>query len=227
MDPDSYILDPRGFNGDSEGDTLMAVPEHRRLQHEAVRTEARAQRALFAGDCAGARADLCAAVELYRESYELAPPGATGRLIGMLKASVIATSAESEAVLYAQEHLYDEDDDPPRAYALAICRLIEAADEELPTQAEKMRAGSPPFGRAATAIEALAERSPQRYADAVAAIIDDFEGRRHHVTKVPIADTALMLEIFAERRGMAARRPSPLLPPLCPGGASAPARRGP
>lgn len=203
----------------------MAVPEHRRLQHEAVRAEARAQRALFAGDCAGARVELSTAVELYKESYEIAPPGATGRLIGMLKASVIAASAESEAALYAQERLDGEDNDPPRAYALAICRLIDAAEEEIPAHVEKMRDGSPPFRRAAAAIEALAERSPERYADAVAAIIRDFEGRRHHVTKVPIADTALMLEIFAERRGMAARQSSPLLPAPCPAVASGPVPR--
>lgn len=197
----------------------MAVPEHRRLQHEAVRTEARAQRALFAGDCATARAELAAAIELYKESYDIAPPGATGRLIGMLKASVIGTVAEAESVAYAQECLRDEEDDgPPEAYTLAMCLLIRRADDELLPCIEKMRDGSPAFGRAAAAIEALGERAPERYDECVAAIIRDFEGRRHHVTKVPIADTALMLEIFAERRQMAAHRSSPLLPAPCPAG---------
>ncbi|MBN9624035.1 MAG: hypothetical protein J0H06_13990 [Actinobacteria bacterium] len=197
----------------------MAVPEHRRLQHEAVRTEARAQRSLFAGDCAQAQDEFSAAIELYKQSYEIAPPGATGRLIGLLKASVIGATAELESVAYAKRHLRHEDDDPPRAYAFAICRLIDGADEGLPEYVDAMRPGSPPFGRAATAIEALGRRSAKSYADAVAAIVHDFEGRRHHVTKVPIADTALMLEIFARRRGIAAHPSSPLLPAPCPGGA--------
>ncbi len=196
----------------------MALPEHRRLQHAAVRTEAQAQRALFAGECAVARAGFVDAVELYRRSYELAPPGATGRLIGLLKASVVAGDGEETAIGYAEPRLQREEDDPPKAYALAICRLIDGAGSELPALADAMRAGSPPFVRAAAAIEALADGESARYAEAVTAIVRDFEERRHHVTKVPIADTALMLEVFAERRAMAARPSSPLLPSRCPAG---------
>jgi hypothetical protein len=44
------------------------------------------------------------------------------------------------------------------------------------------------------------------------AIVEDFEGREAHLTGVPIADTALMLERLAERRGLAAHPESLLLP---------------
>ena len=67
-----------------------------------------------------------------------------------------------------------------------------------------MRAGSPAFGRAADAIEALAGGDAEAYAAAVRAIVADFEAREEHLTGVPVADTALMLERLAEPRGLAA-----------------------
>ena len=72
--------------------------------------------------------------------------------------------------------------------------------------------GREPFERAAEAIAALAYRNEDRYAEALAAIVADFEDRDDHVTGVPIADTALMFERMAERRGIAARPDSPLVP---------------
>ncbi len=75
-----------------------------------------------------------------------------------------------------------------------------------------MRAGSPAFGRAADAVEALAARDREAYSGAVRAIVADFEGRDEHLTGVPVADTALMLERLAEPRGLAARPRSALLP---------------
>jgi hypothetical protein len=77
-----------------------------------------------------------------------------------------------------------------------------------------MRSASPEFGRAAEAVEALATGASDRYADAVRAIVADFEAREQHLTGVPIADTALMLERLAEPRGMACRPDSPLMPSL-------------
>jgi hypothetical protein len=75
-----------------------------------------------------------------------------------------------------------------------------------------MRGDSVAFARAADAIDALAARDRERYAAALAAIVHDFEQRAEHVTGVAIADTALMLERLAARRGISARVASPLLP---------------
>ena len=75
-----------------------------------------------------------------------------------------------------------------------------------------MRAGSAAFGRAADAIEALADGDDEAYAAAARAIVADFEGREEHLTGVPVADTALMLERLAEPRGLAAHPRSALLP---------------
>ena len=45
-------------------------------------------------------------------------------------------------------------------------------------------------------------------------IVADFESRSEHLTGVAIADTALMLERFAARRGLAAHPASALLPSM-------------
>ncbi len=123
---------------------------HLDLLREAIATEGTAQRALLAGESVSARGALRKASRLYRESWEAAPPGSYGRLIGMLKAAVLAGGAQDDAAAYA-----------------------EAVDE----------------------------------------IVADFESRDEHLTGVPIADTALMLERFAESRGLARRPSSTVLPP--------------
>lgn len=193
---------------------LVELPEHRRLQHAAVKAEAQAQRALFAGDLASARTGFADAVDLYRRSYELAPPGATGRLIGMLKASVFAAAREHEAAALTREGVSDYDGHPDNAYALAVAGLIENEDGQLSELVAVMRTGKPEFVRAADAIDALTRRDRDAYAAALGAIVADFEQREHHVTKVPIADTAMMMEQFAARRGLAVHPHSPLLPEL-------------
>lgn len=192
----------------------MELPEHRRLQHAALETEAEAQRALLAGDEEAARTGFAQAAELYRRSYEVAPPGANGRLIGMLKASVLAGEGESEAAAMTRRCLPGHDEQPDRAYALALAALIDGRDDEVGELTAVMRTGADAFGRAAEAIDALAARRQDDYTAALAAIVADFEQRPHHITQVPIADTALLLEHFAERRGVAAHPSSPLLPEL-------------
>ena len=64
------------------------------------------------------------------------------------------------------------------------------------------------------AVAALAGRDREAYAAAIAAIVADFEAREEHLTGVPIADTVLVLERLAERRGIAVHPRSPLLPPV-------------
>lgn len=44
------------------------------------------------------------------------------------------------------------------------------------------------------------------------AVVADFESRDAHLTGVPIADTAMLMEALAEPRGLAARPASQLVP---------------
>ena len=144
---------------------------------------------------------------------ELAPPRSFGRLIGMLKALVIAGDDARAEAAYVREQVGEDDASPPAWYALAIAALVDGDDDLARRAAAGMRsAGVEPFVRTAGAIDALTRGDGDAYAAAEAAIVADFERRSEHLTGVPIADTALMLERFAERRGLAAHPSSALLP---------------
>jgi hypothetical protein len=178
---------------------------------EAIAVEGRGQRAVLAGEDEAAKEALLEASRLYRESWELASPTAFGRLIGMLKAAVIAGEANSAAA-YARTQLPDPVESAPSSYTLAIAALIEGDDATAREATAGMRGASPPFVRAAQAIDGLVDHDAGRYTAAVGEIVADFEAREEHLTGVPIADTALMLERLAEARGMACHPTSPLLP---------------
>lgn len=192
----------------------MGDEEHRQHLAAALATEADAHRAALAGDWEAARPAFVRAAEHYRASWESAPPASFGRLVGMLKSAVLAGGGADEA-RYAIAALGDDGaDSPTAAYARAIAALASGDDAEAARWAASMRSGSAPFVRVADAIDALAARDRDAYAVAVQAIVRDFEERDAHLTGVPIADTALMLETFAAARGLAAAPQSPLLPAL-------------
>jgi hypothetical protein len=187
----------------------LAEGPHLDLLLEAIAVEGRAHQALLAGDPAAD--SFLEASGLYRQSWELASPTSFGRLIGMLKAAIIAGDGGAAAA-YARTQLPDPVESAPASYALAIAALVEGDDATARAACAGMRGGSPPFVRTAEAIDALVEHDAERYAAAVGEIVADFEGREDHLTGVSIADTAIMLERLAEARGMAARPVSPLLP---------------
>jgi hypothetical protein len=184
----------------------------------AIERDGAAHRALFDGDPEPAQAAFAAASELYRRSWELAPPASYGRLVGMLKAAVLAGAGEEQAAYVFQELHEEREPSPPAAYALALAALIAGDDAGALRRSEQMRSGSEAFVRTAQAIAGLAARDRERYADALDAIVRDFEQRSEHLTGVPIADTALMLERLAVRRGLAAGLKSPVLPAAVPPG---------
>jgi uncharacterized protein len=174
---------------------------------EAIAADGEAHRALLAGE--DAREPLRRAANAYRVSWEAAPPRSFGRLVGYAKASILA--GENPAP-YVREQLHGDSDSPPSWWARALAALADGDDDGARRAADGMLAGSEAFGRAAGAVAALARRDRQAYAGMLAAIVADFETREDHLTGVPIADTALVLDRLAERRGIAAHPRSPLLP---------------
>jgi thiamine pyrophosphate-dependent acetolactate synthase large subunit-like protein len=184
---------------------------HREEMVAALAFEAEAQRLLLAGEHDQAALAFHAAAERYRSSWELASATSYGRLVGMLKAAILAGGGEEEA-RYATAQLSGAADSPTAAYARALGALLEGDDEAASRWAAVMRGGADAFERTADAILALGERDRAAYERALQAILRDFEGRTQHLTGVPIADTALMLERLAERRGMRADLESSLLP---------------
>ncbi len=187
----------------------MEEGPHLDLLRDAIAVEASAQRMLIAGEPDAAAAFRDAAAR-YRASWEIAPPRSVGRLIGMLKAQVLAGDAH-EAARYVRAQILDADS-PPAAYALAVAALVLGDDGAAARLTEGMREGTEPFGRAADGIQALADRDGLAYRDVIAAIMADFAARDEHLTGVPIADTALMLDRLAEPRGMAVSPPVQLAP---------------
>lgn len=180
----------------------------------AIERDGEAQRALLAGDLPAARQAFAAAADLYRRSWEDAPPQSYGRLVGMLKAAILAGEGPAQA-LYVREALADEDatlSSPTASYARALAALTEDDDAAAHRFSEAMRSGSEAFERTARAIAALASREQAEYAAALEQIVRDFERRTDHLTGISIADTALMLERLAARRGIASGVESPLLP---------------
>jgi hypothetical protein len=185
------------------------VEEHRRRQVEALEIEGEAQRALMAGE--DARARFARAAAGYRASWDAAPPDAWGRLVGYVKAAILAEDAD-EAAGFALRAVGAEPSSPTAAYALALALLATEQDAAVPGAAAVMRPGGGGFGAAADALEALARRDARAYETALRAIVADFEGREHFVAKVPVADTAVVLERLAAPRGMAVEPASPLMP---------------
>jgi uncharacterized protein len=183
--------------------------DHQQAMQEAIAGDGDGHRALLAGS--DASEPLRRAAAAYRASWEAAPPGSYGRLVGYAKASILAGE---NPVSYVRDQLGPDDRSPPACWARALAYLADGNDARAARAAEGMYAGSDAFGRAADAIIALAAADRSAYTAAVRAIVDDFEGREEHLTGVPIADTALVLDQLAEHRGMAAHLQSPLLPPV-------------
>lgn len=179
---------------------------HEDAMRDAIAADGDAHRALLAGEDAGPALRRAAAA--YRGSWEAAPPRSYGRLVGYAKASILA--GENPAA-YVFEQLSDDDESPPAQWARALAALADADDALAKRAADGMRAGSEAFGRAADAVAALAIGDREGYRAAVAEIVADFEARDTHLTDVPIADTALVLDRLAERRGLAAHPESGLL----------------
>lgn len=178
----------------------------------AIERDGAAQRALFEGNKEAARAAFAEAAELYRRSWELAPPGSYGRLVGMVKSAVLAGGGKEQAAYALQALGAEAESSAAAAYARALAALITGDDGAARLAAARMRGGSEAFERTADAIDAVAARDREAYANALLAIVRDFEQRSQHLTGVAIADTALMLEQLAARRGIAAGLASPLLP---------------
>jgi len=180
----------------------------------AIAAEGEAHAALLAGEQEAACAAYERAVERYRASWALSPPKSYGRLVGLLKASVLAGAARpaAEEVRAALDGDQDADGSPVASYVRAVAALILGDDGEVAERAAVMEPRGEAFERTATAMRALADGDADAYAAAVAAIEADFAGREDHLTGVAIADTAIMLELIARERGLSARLTSPLVP---------------
>ncbi|MEA2138311.1 MAG: hypothetical protein QOG56_1461, partial [Solirubrobacteraceae bacterium] len=150
----------------------MQDGEHRELMIAAIATEGEAHAALLAGDGEAARAGYAKAVEQYRASWALAPPKSYGRLVGLVKAAVLAGDAPAAAAEVRAALAGDADaaGSPVACYVLAVAALIAGDDDEVAPLADVMQPRGDAFERTATALRALAARDGVAYANALAAI---------------------------------------------------------
>jgi hypothetical protein len=151
--------------------------------------------------------------ERYRASWADAPPGSWGRLIGAVKSRILAGDWERAAddARWALEQGPHGSDSPIGLYAAALAALTLEDDARAAELVDTLRGSDFPEPVAA-AIGTLAAADRDGYADSVAAVLESFETREAYLEDIPVADTVIVLEALATRRGLAVRPRSPLLP---------------
>ncbi len=154
------------------------------------------------------------AAERYRESWEHAPPGSWGRPIGAMKARILAgdwDGATADA-RWALDAGAAESDSPIGRYAAALAYGVLGKWFEMRVQADAARAHETFPPEVADALACIAADNPVDYADSVEGVLESFETREAYLEDVPVADTVLVLQALAARRGLAAELESALLP---------------
>jgi hypothetical protein len=172
--------------------------------------------ALMAGDADAARAWLDRAARRWRESSDGAPPGSWGRPIGAVKARLLAgdTPGAEEDARWTLELGAQESDSPIGRYAAALALLVLGRDEEARVHADAIRIRDDFPQAVGDALATIAAGTDAiGYVDAVERVLESFETRDEYLEDVPVADTVLILQTLAERRGLEAGLESPLLPP--------------
>jgi hypothetical protein len=169
---------------------------------------------LMLGDREDAVVWLTRAAVTYRESYPDAPPGSWGRPIAMMKASILA-GEWSAAEDYARVTIEDsaaEAESPIGRYAAALALLTLGRDEDTRPVAASLRQRDDFPGDVADALATLAAEDTLGYTYAIESVLESFDTREEYLEDVAVADTVIVLQALAERRGIAVELASPLLP---------------
>jgi hypothetical protein len=170
---------------------------------------------LMLGDDGEASAWLGRAVEAYGASYADAPPGSWGRLVAMVKASILAgdwPAAEEHARRTLDEGA-EGSGSPIGRYAATLALLTLGRDEDARRVAATIRDREDFPADVADALATIAAEDPAGYTLAIESVLESFERREQHLEGLPVADTAVVLQALAARRRMTVDLASPLLPP--------------
>jgi hypothetical protein len=161
-----------------------------------------------------AREWLARAAERWRESYADAPPGSWGRPIGAIKALVLAGDWDGaeEASQWALAEGAAEAESPIGRYAAALAYTVLGDREHARIHADAIRIRDDFPRDVGDALAMIAAEDVVGYVEAVESVLESFETRENYLEDVPVADTVLVLQALADRRGMAAELESPLLP---------------
>jgi hypothetical protein len=163
---------------------------------------------------ADAREWLERSAERWRESYADAPPGSWGRPIGAIKALVLAGdwARAEDASRWALAEGAGEAESPIGRYAAALACTVLGDREHARIHADTIRIRDDFPRDVGDALATIAAEDVVGYTEAVESVLDSFETREDYLEDIPVADTVLVLQALAGRRGMAAELESPLLP---------------
>jgi tetratricopeptide (TPR) repeat protein len=150
----------------------------------------------------------------YRESFADAPPGSWGRPIGAMKSLVLAGdwSGADEAARWALAVGAERSEGPIGRYAAALALLVLGDDDRAREHADAIRSRADFPSDVGDALAYLAAQDVIGYTEAVEAVLGSFEAREEYLEDLPVADTVLVLQALARRRGVEAELSSPLLP---------------
>jgi hypothetical protein len=149
----------------------------------------------------------------WRESYEGGP--SWGRPIGAIKASLLAgdDAAVEELARWALELGAPTAESPIGRYAGALALLALERWPEARHVAESLRDRDDFPRDVADAIAYISANDVVGYIEAVESVVASFETREDYLEDAAVADTALVLDALARRRGIEQPLPaSPVLP---------------
>ena len=154
------------------------------------------------------------AAERYRESWEHAPAESWGRPIGAIKARILAGDWDGAAAdaRWALDAGAGETESPIGRYAAALAYAVLGEWDEVRVHADYARTHETFPSEVADALAFIAAEDVVGYVEAVEAVLESFETRDEYLEDMPVADTVLVLQALAGRRGLAAELESELLP---------------
>jgi hypothetical protein len=169
---------------------------------------------LMEGDRESAAEWLGRAHDAYRASWDDAPSGSWGRAIAMLKARILAGDwgAAEEDARWTLEQGAADAESPIGRYAACLAYLTLARWEQARVLADGLRTDEGFPAAVGDALAMIAAEDRVGYVEAVEAVLESFETREEHLEDVPVADTVLVLQALAGRRGLAVELESELLP---------------
>jgi hypothetical protein len=154
------------------------------------------------------------AAECWRESWQGGE--SWGRPIGALKAALLA-SDDAAIEAYARWSLEvgtERTESPIGRYAAALALLSLGRWADARHVAESLREREDFPHDVADALASIAAADVIGYAEAVESVVSSFETRSDFLEDARVADTALVLDLLARRRGIDSELPeSEMLPP--------------
>ena len=155
------------------------------------------------------------AARRWRESWDHATPTSWGRPIGVIKAKLLAGDEDGAAAAarWALELGTVDAESAIGRYAACLAHSVLGCWNEARHDASTIRDREDFPPAVADALATIAAHDVVGYAEAAEAVLESFETRDEYLEDAAVADTLLVLQALAEKRGIATELPpSPVLP---------------